>query len=200
VQARTARLRIEHAQVIAQEDIPRFKKLNVIPSMQPTHATSDMYWVQTRLGPERVRGAYAWRSLLDDGNIIPAGSDFPVELPNPIFGFYAAITRQDKNGIPRNASDVERTFQLSAEKIRDTTLFDGGWFVHQKMTRQEALRAFTMWGAYAEFMEHEKGSLEGGKLADLVMLSKDIMTVEPKEIVSAEVEMTIVGGAIRYKK
>jgi predicted amidohydrolase YtcJ len=199
-QARNARLRIEHAQVIAPDDIPRFKKLNIIPSMQPTHATSDMYWVQARLGPDRVLGAYAWRSLLDDGNIIPAGSDFPVELPNPLLGFYAAVTRQDKDGLPRDASDVVNKFQLSPEGIRDSTLFQGGWFASQKMTRKEALRAFTMWGAYAEFMENEKGSIEEGKLADLVMLSKDIMTVEPKEILATDVVMTIVGGTIRYKK
>jgi predicted amidohydrolase YtcJ len=105
-QARNARLRIEHAQIIAPDDIQRFKQLNVIPSMQPTHATSDMYWAQARLGPERILGAYAWRSLIDDGNIIPAGSDFPVELPNPLSGFYAAVTRQDKDGSPRNAEDV----------------------------------------------------------------------------------------------
>ena len=168
--------------------------------MQPTHATSDMYWVQARLGPDRVLGAYAWRSLLDDGNIIPAGSDFPVELPNPLLGFYAAVTRQDKDGLPRDASDVVNKFQLSPEGIRDSTLFQGGWFASQKMTRKEALRAFTMWGAYAEFMENEKGSIEEGKLADLVMLSKDIMTVEPKEILATDVVMTIVGGTIRYKK
>ncbi len=200
VQARNARLRIEHAQIIAPDDIPRFKQLNVIPSMQPTHATSDMYWAQARLGPERILGAYAWRSLLDDGNIIPAGSDFPVELPNPLNGFYAAITRQDKNGIPRNAHDVEKLFQLSAEHIRDSTLFEGGWFAPQKMTRAEALRAFTQWGAYAEFLENEKGSIQAGKLADLVFLSNDIMTIEPREILTTDVEMTIVGGKIRYRK
>ncbi len=199
-QARLARLRIEHAQVIALEDIPRFKKLNVIPSMQPTHATSDMYWVQARLGPERILGAYAWRSLIDDGNIIPAGSDFPVELPNPLFGFYAAITRQDKDGIPNNATDVENFFQLSAEGIKDSTHFNGGWYVEQRMTREEALRSFTKWGAYAEFMENEKGSIEVGKLADFVILSKDIMTVDAKEILTTDVEMTVVGGKIRHQK
>ncbi|MFA5833510.1 MAG: amidohydrolase [Bacteroidota bacterium] len=200
MQARTARLRIEHAQIISPDDILRFKKLDVIPSMQPTHATSDMYWAQARIGPERILGAYAWRFLLDDGNMIPAGSDFPIEYPNPLFGFYAAITRQDKDGIPRNARDVEEKFQLSAEKIRDSTLYEGGWFAPQKMTRTEALRAFTLWGAYAEFKESEKGSIEEGKLADIVMLSKDIMTVDPKEILSTEVTMTIIGGIIRYQK
>jgi predicted amidohydrolase YtcJ len=200
VQARNARLRIEHAQVISSDDIPRFKKLNIIPSMQPTHATSDMYWAQARLGPERILGAYAWRSLLDDGNIIPSGSDFPVELPNPLLGFYAAVTRQDKDGVPHDATNVAKYFQLSAEGIKDSTHYNGGWFVEQRMTREEALRSFTTWGAYAEFMENEKGSLEEGKLADFVILSNDIMTVPVKEILSTEVEMTVVGGKIRYQK
>jgi hypothetical protein len=125
---RDARLRIEHAQVLDPLDIPRFKKLGIIPSMQPTHCTSDMRWAEARLGPVRVRGAYAWRSLLDDGNIIPGGSDFPVESPNPLLGFYAAITRQDQNGIPRNAEDVVASFQLSAEGIKDSSAFTDGWY------------------------------------------------------------------------
>lgn len=199
-QATEARLRVEHAQVIAPDDIPRFKRLNVIPSMQPTHATSDMYWVQTRLGPERVLGAYAWRSLIDDGNIIASGSDFPVEHPNPLYGFYAAITRQDNEGLPRNATDVMQKFQLSADGIQGAANFDGGWYPKQRLTREEALRSFTVWAAFAEFAENNKGSIEEGKLADLVILSKDIMTVEPKEILNTEIEMTIVGGMIRYKK
>ncbi len=196
--ARDARLRIEHAQVLDPSDIPRFKKLGVIPSMQPTHCTSDMRWAEARLGPVRVRGAYAWRSLLDDGNIIPGGSDFPVESPNPLLGFYAAITRQDQNGLPRNAEDVVRSFQLSAEGIKDSSAFAGGWYAGQKMTREEALRAFTIWGAYAEFAENEKGSIEKGKLADLVMLSKDIMTIPPMEILSTNVVTAIVGGKIAF--
>lgn len=197
--AANARLRIEHAQVIAQEDIPRFRALQVIPSMQPIHATSDMYWAQARLGPDRILGAYAWRALLDDGNRIPAGSDFPIEYPNPLYGFYASVTRQDQNGLPANTSDVRNHFQLSAEGIKDSSHFAGGWYVGQRMMRDEALRSFTLWGAYAEFMEHEKGSLESGKLADFVVLSKDIMTVEPKEILSTDVSMTVVGGVIRYQ-
>lgn len=198
--APNARLRIEHAQVIAPDDIPRFKKLNVIPSMQPTHATSDMYWAQARLGPERILGAYAWRSLIDDGNIIPAGSDFPVERPNPLLGFYAAITRQDKDGIPRNADDVRNLFQLSADGIDDPKHFENGWYAEQKMTREEALRAFTMWAAYAEFASNQKGSIEEGKLADLVILDKDIMRCAPKEILTAAVVTTIVGGTVRYQQ
>ena len=196
--ARDARLRVEHAQILEPSDIPRFRKLGVIPSMQPTHCTSDMYWAQARLGPVRIRGAYAWRSLLNDGNIIPGGSDFPVESPNPLLGFYAAITRQDKNGIPRNAEDVLRSFQLSADGIRDSSVFRNGWYADQKMTREEALLAFTAWGAYAEFAERDKGTIEKGKLADLVILSKDIMKIPAPEILSTEVLKTIVGGKVVY--
>lgn len=196
--ARGARLRVEHAQVLDPTDIPRFRKLGIVPSMQPKHCTSDMYWGQARLGPVRVRTAYAWRSLLNDGNVIPAGSDFPVESPNPLLGFYAAITRQDENGIPRNAADVRRLFQLSAEGIVDSTAYENGWFVGEKMTREEALRAFTTWGAFAEFAEAEKGTVEKGKFADLVILSKDIMTIPAAEILSTTVVATIVGGRIEY--
>lgn len=200
VAAKDARLRIEHAQIIAPDDLPRFKQLSVLPSMQPTHATSDMYWAQARLGPERILGAYAWRSLLQDGNIIASGSDFPVELPHPLHGFYAAVTRRDKEGIPMDAEDVVEKFQLSAEGIKDPTVFDGGWYAGQRMTRDEALRSFTIWAAYAEFMEHQKGSITAGKLADFIILSKDIMTIEPKEILTTETELTVVGGVVRYKK
>jgi len=196
--AYSARFRIEHAQVLDPADIPRFKKLRIIPSMQPTHCTADMYWAQARLGPVRILGAYAWRSLLKDGNIIPGGSDFPVQSPNPLLGFYAAITRQDTNGIPRNAEDVGRLFELSADGIKDSTVFEGGWYANQKMTREEALRAFTIWGAYAEFAEKEKGSIEKGKLADLTILSDDIMTIPAHEIPSTKVVMTIVDGKVEY--
>lgn len=199
-QAAGARLRIEHAQIIAPEDIPRFASLGVIPSMQPVHATSDMYWAQARLGPERILGAYAWRSLLDAGCIIPAGSDFPVERPDPFAGFYAAVTRQDAQGYPRNAADVREMFQLSADGIEDPSRFENGWYAAQRMTRREALRAFTLWGAYAEFASNQKGSIEEGKLADMVLLDRDIMSVPPKEILSARVLTTIVGGKVRYQQ
>jgi predicted amidohydrolase YtcJ len=198
--AKDPRLRIEHAQVLAPNDIPRFHELGVIPSMQPTHCTSDMYWAEARLGPTRVRGAYAWRSLLNTGVIIPGGSDFPVESPNPLFGIYAAITRQDHQGKPRNADDVRAFFQLSAEGITDTSAFDGGWYASQKMTSEEALRAFTAWAAYAGFQEDLLGSLERGKLADFVVLSKDIMTVPPLEILNTTVERTILGGSEVYRR
>jgi len=175
VKAKDARFRVEHAQVLHPEDIPRFARLGVIPSMQPSHCTSDMYWAEERVGPERVRGAYAWRSLLDAGSIIPAGSDFPVESPDPLLGFYAAITRQDLDGWP-----------------------EGGWYGEQRMTRQEALKAFTTWGAYAAFQEGVKGSLEPGKWADLVVLSDDLMSIPAEEIPTVRVDLTIVAGRVVF--
>jgi predicted amidohydrolase YtcJ len=173
--AKDARFRIEHAQVLEPNDIERFHQLGVIPSMQPTHCTSDMYWAEDRLGAKRVQGAYAWRSLLNTGSIIPAGSDVPVESPNPLWGFYAAITRQDHQGWP-----------------------EGGWHPDQRMTREEALKAFTLWAAYAAFEENTRGTIEEGKLADFTILSDDIMEIEPKKILDAHVEMTIIGGEIVY--
>ncbi len=169
------RFRIEHAQVVALEDIPRFAALGVIPSMQATHATSDMYWAEDRVGSTRIHGAYAWRKFLDAGCRIANGSDFPVEAVNPLFGFYAAITRQDQQGWPK-----------------------GGWYPEERMTRGETLRSFTIDAAYAAFEENTKGSLEPGKLADFVVLSKDIMSIPPTEIPQTEVIMTILGGRIVY--
>jgi predicted amidohydrolase YtcJ len=174
--ARDARFRIEHAQVVSMSDIPRFAKLGVLPSMQQTHCTSDMYWAEQRLGAGRVGGAYAWRHLMNAGSIIPGGSDFPVESANPLLGFYAAITRQDAKGFP-----------------------DGGWYPDQRMTRDEALKSFTKWAAFAAFEEDLRGSLEVGKLADIVILSNDIMHCEPKEILATTVLYTIVGGEIVYE-
>jgi len=171
-----SRLRVEHAQVLSPQDIPRFKNLGVIPSMQPAHCTSDMYWAGERLGPEREKGAYAWRSLLDLGARVPYGTDAPVESENPFFGFYAAITRQDRNGWP-----------------------PGGWHPEQAMTREEALRSMTIDAAYAGFEEEIKGSITPGKLADLVILSKDIMKIPAAAILETQVMATIVGGRIAYK-
>ncbi len=169
------RFRIEHAQVVAPADFELFRKYSIIASMQATHATSDMRWAAARLGPERVKGAYAWRRFLALGVPLPDGSDFPVESPNPIWGFYAAFTRQDRAGNP-----------------------PGGWFPDQRMTREEALRSWTLAGAYAAFEEGRKGSLEPGKLADFVMLSTDIMTAPPREVLGARVLMTVVGGMVVY--
>jgi len=171
------RFRIEHVQVLEPNDIPRFKELKVIPSMQPTHATSDMYWAEERLGSERVKYAYAWRSILNTKMLIAGGSDFPVESPNPLYGFFAACTRADRNNYP-----------------------ESGWYGSQKMTREEALKAFTFWAADAAFEEDWKGTIEGGKIADFTILSKDIMTIPQKEILDTEVEMTIVGGKVAYRK
>lgn len=194
------RFRVEHAQVLAESDIPRFKQLGVIPSMQPTHCTSDMYWAEARLGSKRIRGAYAWRSILKTGVIICGGSDVPVEHPNPLLGFYGAITRQDGQGRPRNWRDVQQYFQLSSDGLTDTSAFESGWYGSQKMTREEALKAFTIWAAYGAFEENIKGSIEDGKLADLVVLSKDIMKIEPREVLNTEVVLTILGGKVVYER
>jgi hypothetical protein len=169
------RFRIEHAQVIAPPDFELFAKYSILASMQATHATSDLRWAEARLGTERVKGAYAWRRFLSLGVPVPNGSDFPVEEPNPLYGFYAAITRQDRQGNPKQ-----------------------GWFPDQRMTREEALRSWTQVGAYAAFEEDKKGTLAPGKLADLVVLSADIMRVPPPEILKTRVRMTVLGGEIVY--
>lgn len=169
---RTAgRHRIEHAQIVHPDDVPRFRELGVIASMQPTHATSDMYWAEDRIGAERLAGAYAWRSFLDHGVRVAFGSDFPVEEVNPLLGFHAAVSRQDAEGWP-----------------------EGGWLPHQRTTRLEALKGFTIDAAYAAFQEDEIGSLVPGKLADFVVLSKDVMTAPANEILDARVLATYLGG------
>ncbi len=172
---RDPRFRVEHAQVLAPEDIPRFEKLGVIASMQPVHATSDMAWAEQRVGPERIKGAYAWRSLLRTGARLALGSDFPGETLNPFYGIYAAITRQNPHGEP-----------------------PGGWYPEQKMTLDEALRGYTVGAAYAEFEENVKGSIAPGKLADLTVISQDITQVAPRELLSIRVLKTLVGGKIVY--
>ncbi len=169
------RFRIEHAQVVSLEDIPLFARYSILPSMQATHATSDMRWAEQRLGRERLQGAYAWQRFLALGLPVPDGSDFPVEEPDPLPGYYAAVTRQDRNGAPER-----------------------GWFPEQRFSRDQALKSWTLDGAYAAFEEREKGSIEPGKLADLVLLSKDILEVPPKEILTAKVIMTLVGGKVVY--
>ncbi len=170
------RFRIEHAQILSPEDIPRFHELGVIPSMQPTHATSDMPWAGDRLGENRLQGAYAWRSLLDTGTIIPCGSDFPVESPNPMLGIYAAITRQDLDGHP-----------------------EGGWYPNQRMSRLEALKGFTSWAAIAAFEEGELGVIRTGMLADLTVMDADLLTCPPDRIPEATALLTIVNGRILFR-
>lgn len=169
------RPRIEHAQVLALSDIPRFAKEGVIASIQPTFATSDMAWAQKRLGPERIDGAYAWRRLKDAGTLLAGGSDFPVESENPLLGFYAAVTRQDLSGNPA-----------------------GGWRPQERLTRSEALALFTSDAAYAAFEEDRRGRIAPGLEADFTVLADDPMTVEPKKIPSIPVLLTIVGGRIVY--
>ena len=169
------RSRIEHAQVISLDDIQRINRLGVVPSMQPTHCTSDMYWAEDRIGSERIKGAYAWRKLLDTGVVIPGGSDSPVESINPLWGIYAAVTRQAHEGYP-----------------------EGGWHPEERMTMIEAVKMFSAWAAYASFEEDIKGTIEVGKLADFTILSKDIFKEDPTELLETKVLMTVVGGEILY--
>lgn len=192
------RLRIEHAQVLLKDDIARFKKLGVIPSMQPTHCTSDMYWAEARLGPDRIKYAYVWQSLLHDGNIIIGGSDFPVESPDPRLGIYAAITRQDLNGLPQNFEDAEKYFELTPDAIKDSSDFDDGFFPQQKMTLDEAMKAFTIWPAYGAFQENEKGTISVGRYADFTIFKNDFRKISPREIPDNEILGTIVAGKLVY--
>ncbi|HKW67790.1 MAG TPA: amidohydrolase [Terriglobales bacterium] len=173
--ARDPRLRIEHAQVLFPQDIPRFSRLGVIASMQPTHCTSDKAWAEARLGPQRVKGAYAWQSVLKTGAHLPLSSDFPGETQNPFYGIYAALTRQDPQGNP-----------------------PGGWYPEQRLTLAEALRGYTLEGAFAEFEEKDKGSIEAGKLADFTVVDLDPAKVAPKNILNTRVLKTIVGGQVVY--
>jgi predicted amidohydrolase YtcJ len=170
------RWRVEHAQILHRHDMPRFAELGVIPSMQAIHQASDMAWVPDRLGYTRSLGTYAWRSLIDSGVIIPGGSDFPVEPADPLLSFHAAVTRQNTDGWPT-----------------------GGWFPAERMSRAEALKHMTIWGAHAAFMEDEVGSLTPGKLADIVVFDRDLMEVPAEEIPHAEVVMTIVGGEVVFE-
>ncbi|HUC39863.1 MAG TPA: amidohydrolase [Gemmatimonadales bacterium] len=170
------RFRIEHAQILSYQDIPRFAELDVIPSMQGSHQTSDMYWAPNRLGQARLGGAYAWRSLLNTGVVIPNGSDFPVEAVNPLISFHSFFTRQDADHFP-----------------------PGGWMPEQRTTRQEALLSITLWPAYAAFMENESGSLTAGKYADFVVLDRDIMTIAPEEVLGTHVLLTVLGGKVVYR-
>lgn len=171
------RHRNEHTQIVDPVDIPRFKSIGIVPSMQPTHATSDKNMAEKRLGRARLAGAYAWRSFLDQGSRIPAGSDFPVEDANPFWGWYAAVTRQDLDGDP-----------------------PGGWLPEQKMTRVEAFRAFTLDAAWAAHMDNRTGSLEKGKWADFILLDADPFEVSEREIANIGVLQTWVAGRRVWRK
>ncbi|MFC1729014.1 amidohydrolase, partial [candidate division KSB1 bacterium] len=175
--ARDHRLRIEHAQVMRHEDIPEFTGSGFILSMQPPHATSDMPWAETRVGPERVKGAYAWRSVLDTGVHFTLNSDFPGETLDPFRGMYAAETRKSPAGDP-----------------------PGGWYAEQTLTRDEVLKAYTIEAAYSGYEENYKGKIAPGYLADFIVLSGDILTASPEELLSIEVEKTYVWGRPVYSK
>jgi predicted amidohydrolase YtcJ len=168
------RPRIEHLQVIAPQDVPRLVETRAIASMQPTHATSDMPWAEQRIGAERIKGAYAWRTVLDQGVPLAAGSDFPVEEVSPLLGIYAAVTRQDASGAPA-----------------------GGWYPKQRMTLDEAIAAFTYGAAYAEHAEATRGRIAVGRSADLTVLDGPIAA--DRSLLERKIALTIVGGEIVYE-
>lgn len=170
------RWRVEHAQIIDPVDIPRFAALGIIPSMQPSHAIGDLYFAPDRLGPDRLAGAYAWRSLIDSGAIIPGGSDAPVERGDPLIEFYAAVARMSLDGFS-----------------------DENWRAEEAVSRDEALKMFTLWPAYASFQEDSLGVIAAGKRADFTVLSKDIMTAPLADILKAKPVMTVIDGVIVYQ-
>lgn len=170
-----ARWRVEHAQILSKEDIPRFAKLGVVASMQPSHAISDLFFAPARLGMERLRGAYAWRSLLKTGAVVCGGSDAPVERGEPMIEFYAAVSRKSIRGEQGE-----------------------GWHPEEAVSREEALKMFTINAAYAAFEEKDKGSIEPGKLADFTVLSGDIMKIPEPEILKTRCLMTVFGGEIAF--
>jgi len=169
------RWRVEHAQIISPADLPRFSALGIIPSMQPSHAISDLHFAPARLGMERLKGAYAWETLIRSGCIVAGGSDAPVERGEPMIEFYAAVARKDLKGYTGE-----------------------GWHPEEAVSREDALKMFTLWAAYAAFQEKEKGSIEVGKLADLTVLSADIMKIPESEIPRTHCLMTVIGGEIVF--
>ncbi len=173
---REPRWRIEHAQVISPPDIPRFTQLEVIASMQPSHAISDLFFAPSRLGSERLAGAYAWQSVIKSGAVIAAGSDAPVERGEPMIEFYAAVARKSLKGESKE-----------------------GWHPEQAVSREQALKMFTVWPAYAAFEEKDKGTIEVGKLADLTVLSADIMKIPEPEILKTRCVMTVIGGEVVFE-
>ena len=173
---RDPRWRVEHAQIVNRADIPRFAQLGIIPSMQPSHAIGDLFFAPSRLGISRLAGAYAWQSFIKSGIVVPGGSDAPVERGEPMIEFYAAVARKDQKG-------------FSAE----------GWHPEEAVTREQALKMFTIWPAYAAFEEKLRGSIEVGKLADLTVLSADIMAIPELEILKTKCLMTVIGGEIVYE-
>ncbi len=172
-----ARLVVEHAQVLHPDDIPRFGKSGIIASMQGVHATEDMVFVGERIGSERARGSYAWRSILDNGGIISGGSDYGVSPYEPFYGMHAFVTRQDRENSP-----------------------SGGWFPEQKLTRKEALKAYTVWPAFVEFSEHLKGRVKEGMLADFIVIDRDYFNIPAEEIHEIQVIKTVLGGETVFER
>ncbi len=177
IDGKDARFALEHCQVLTTDDIPRLAELGIVASMQPLHATEDMHFAESRMGPERLKYAYIWRTLLDLGVVVATGTDYSVSPYNPFYTLHAAVTRQDRDNNP-----------------------PGGWIPEQAMTREEALRAATMAGAYAMFAEDILGSIEVGKLADFVVIPVDYMTIPAEDIWKIEPEMTVIGGEVVYTK
>ncbi|HVG21859.1 MAG TPA: amidohydrolase [Blastocatellia bacterium] len=173
---REPRWRVEHAQIVNPADIPRFAKLGVIPSMQPSHAIGDLHFAPSRLGIKRLEGAYAWESFIESGSVVAGGSDAPVERGEPMIEFYAAVARKDQKGFAGE-----------------------GWHPEQAVTREQALKMFTIWAAHAAFEEKLKGSIEVGKLADLTVLSADIMKIAEPEILKTRCVMTVINGEVVYE-
>jgi predicted amidohydrolase YtcJ len=171
------RWRVEHAQVINENDFKIFGDNSIVPSVQPTHATSDMYWATDRLGKERVKGAYAFKQLLDQNGWIPLGTDFPVEDISPFKTFYAAVIRKDAKGWPENGFQTENA-----------------------LSRENTLRGMTTWAAKANFEEQEKGSLEKGKFADFIILDQDLMKAPADKLLQTQVIMTFVNGEKVYER
>jgi len=169
------RWRIEHAQIIAPEDFDKFKEFQIIPSVQPTHATSDMYWAEDRIGSERIKGAYAYKKLLDEYGLLALGSDFPVEHYNPLYGFHAAVARVDKQGFPK-----------------------GGFQMENAITREQALRGMTIWAAYSCFQEKKRGSIEKGKDADFIILDEDIMKAPNENLRNIKTLRTVISGKTEF--
>jgi predicted amidohydrolase YtcJ len=170
------RNRIEHSQIVHPDDVPRFKELNVIPAMQSTHCTSDMPWVEERIGLERMHEAYPWKSFIKLNIPVPGGSDAPIESPNPIEGIYASVTRKDKNGLPEK-----------------------GWYSEQKMTLKEAIKSYTEWGAYASYEEKIKGKIKENFYADFTVLDQELKSTNLEMILDARVLFTILNGKIVYQ-
>ncbi|PIZ05549.1 MAG: amidohydrolase, partial [Flavobacteriales bacterium CG_4_10_14_0_8_um_filter_32_5] len=169
------RWRIEHAQVIHPDDFKKFSEINVIPSIQPTHATSDMYWAKDRLGEERTKNAYAYQQLLSENGIVALGTDFPIEDISPIKTFYAAVFRKDVKGFPKDGFQLENS-----------------------LSREQALKGMTIWAAISNFEENEKGSLEVGKKADFIILDKDIMKISAEKMLKTNVIQTFIDGKLVF--